>query len=484
MFIFQQFLCRKVLKMNRIATNVFNQHYFISADGAAAYMPLVISMLKGNFPKADFSENRKSNNVYFLNSASFQLSEYGEAPPPEKAPQNSVAVLPVFDVITKSDQSCGPSGTDTKKKILERCGANPNINGVILHISSPGGEAFASLDMYKAIMDFKSKYNKSVVAYVDDMGCSGAMYIAAACDKIICSDELTQVGSIGVVSHIFDEIKSLEKEGIIVHEIYADESSEKNIEFREAIKGNYKPLKERASVLVNRFIDDVKTGRPNLKNDPIDSSKGKTLFAKEAIKIGLIDEIGSMQLAVKHINSINSNTNQQTNLSMKIPFKSGWAAISAYFAAKKDSDAVTTKKEGDFLTEEDVDQINSELGNRQTSIDNLTAKLNDAGTAKKNAEAAQKKAEDELKVASDLVKTTQESLVAAESQLTNATSALDAIDDSVKTAATVIDKLAAVTTLLAAKPGAKPSGVNSNEDKNATKDNVDWETINALPHMQ
>jgi protease-4 len=461
--------------MNRIATNVFNQHYFISADGAAAYLPLVISMLKGNFPKADFSENRKSNNVYFLNSATFQLSEYGEAPSPEKAPQNSVAVLPVFEVITKSDQSCGPSGTDTKKKILERCGANPNITGVVLHISSPGGEAFASLDMYKAIVDFKSQYNKSVIAYVDDIGCSGAMYIAAACDKIICSDELTQVGSIGVVSHIFDEIKTLEKEGIFVHEIYADESSEKNIEFREAVKGNYKPLKERASVLVNRFIDDVKAMRPGITNTETDPFKGKTLFAKEAIKIGLIDEIGTMQLAVKHINSINSNTNQQTNSSMKIPFKSTWAAIALLFA---------TKKEGDELTEADVDQMNSELGNRQTSIDNLTAKLNDAGTVKTNAEAAQKKVEDELKVANNLVKTTQESLVAAESQLTNATTALDAIDDSVKTAATVTDKVAAVNILLAAKPGAKPSGVNSSEDKNATKDNVDWETINALPHMQ
>ena len=432
-------------------------------------------MLKGNFQKNDFSENRKCNRVYFLNATTYETAEYGQEKPPEKAPENSVAVLPVFDVITKSDQSCGPSGTDTKKKILERCGANHNINGVVLHISSPGGEAFASLDMYKAIMDFKSKYNKSVVAYVDDMGCSGAMYIAAACDKIICSDELTQVGSIGVVSHIFDEIKSLEKEGIIVHEIYADESSEKNIEFREAIKGNYKPLKERASVLVNRFVADVKANRPGITTTETDPFKGKTLFAKEAIKIGLIDEIGSMQLAVKHINSINSNNNQQTNSSMKISFKSGWAAIAALFA---------TKKEGDELTEADVDTMNSELTTRQSEIIRLTSELSTANTTKTNTEATQKKAEDDLKVANDLVKTTQESLVAAESQLTSLTGKLNTIDNSVKEAKTTDEKVTAIISLITAKPGVKPTGIKSEKDDNATPDGVDWETINALPHMQ
>jgi protease-4 len=458
--------------MNRIVNNIFNQHYFISEDGATSYLPLVINMLKGNIQKADYSENRKINHVSFLNAATYDISEYGEAVPPEKAPQNSIAVIPVFDVITKSDQSCGPSGTDTKKTILTRCGSNPNIEGVILQISSPGGEAFASLDMYKAIIEFKSKYNKSVVAYIDDMGCSGAMYIAAACDKIICSDALTQVGSIGVVTHIFDQIKTLENEGVVVHEIYADESSEKNIEFREAIKGNYKPIKERASVLVNRFVADVKANRPNITTSGTDPFKGKTLFASDALKIGLIDEIGTMQIAVKHINS---NINQQTNSSMKISFKSGWLAIAAMFASKKD---------GDELTEADVDTMNSELTTRQSQIDKLTSDLATANTAKTNAEAAQKKAEDDLKAANDLVKTTNDSLVAAQSQLTSMTTKLDSIDDTVKEAKTSDDKVTAITALLAAKPGVKPAGVKSEKDENSSDDGVDWETINALPHMQ
>ncbi len=461
--------------MNRIIGNVFNQHFFLSRDGVAANLPFVINMLKGNVQNIDFSGDRKKHKLYYVNANTYEISDYGQAKPPEKAPEDSIAIIPFIGVITKADQECGPSGTDTKKKLLERCGANPNIKGVILYMSTPGGEAFASLDMYKSIVDFKNKFKKTVDAYVDDYACSGGQYISAACDHIYCSDELSQVGSIGVVTHILDEIKTLENDGIIVHEIYADESSEKNIEVREALKGNEKPLKERATTLVSRFIADVKAGRPNIKTEVTDPFKGKTLFAKEALKIGLIDGIGSMQLAVKHINSINSNNNQQTNSSMKISWKSGWTAFASLFPDKKD---------GDELTTTEIDKMNSELTDSKTSVDDLTKQLADANLAKTNAEAAQKKAEDELKAANNLVKTTQDSLVAAESQLTSVVTSLDAMDNSVKEAKTTNEKLTAITALLAAKPGVKPSGVKSEEDKNQAADGVDWDAMNALPHMQ
>ncbi|MCX6231119.1 MAG: S49 family peptidase [Bacteroidetes bacterium] len=459
--------------MNRIQTNIFNQHYFLSPDGVAANLPFVINLLKGNFQKIDFSDDRQSNRMHFLSGNTYTISEYGETLPPEQAPKDSIAVIPINGVITKADQSCGPSGTDTKKNLLARCGANPDINGIILQISSPGGEAFASIDFYKAIIDFKNTYNKTVVAFIDDCGCSGAMYVAAAADKIVCSDELTQVGSIGVVSHILDQIKTLENEGIIAKEIYAAESSEKNIEVREALNGNDKPLLQRSSVLVNRFIADVKATRTQITTDTIDPFKGKTLFAKEAITIGLIDEIGSIASAAKFI-----QTNYSTNLinsSMNIPFKSGWAAIAALFTAKKD---------GDVLTDADMDTMNSALTNRQSTIDQLTTDLSTANSAKTTAETAQKKAENELTTANNLLKTTKDSLVAAESQLTNMITALDAIDNSVKEAKSSDDKINAVTALLAAKPGTAASGVQSKKDENISKDGVDWATLEALPHMQ
>lgn len=72
----------------------------------------------------------------------------------------------------------------------------------------------------------------------------------------------------------------------------------------------------------------------------------------------------------------------------------------------------------------------------------------------------------------------------AETSLTNATTALDSIDESVRNADTIENKVAAIKTLLASKPGSKPAGVQGKKDNDPKDDGVDWDTLNSLPHMQ
>ncbi|KAF0198385.1 MAG: peptidase S14 ClpP [Bacteroidetes bacterium] len=72
----------------------------------------------------------------------------------------------------------------------------------------------------------------------------------------------------------------------------------------------------------------------------------------------------------------------------------------------------------------------------------------------------------------------------AETSLTNATTALDSIDVSVKNAVTIENKVAAIKTLLAQKPGSKPSGVQGKKDPEVKDEGVDWDTLNSLPHMK
>lgn len=74
--------------------------------------------------------------------------------------------------------------------------------------------------------------------------------------------------------------------------------------------------------------------------------------------------------------------------------------------------------------------------------------------------------------------------LAAETSLTNATTALDSIDESVRNADTIENKVAAIKILLASKPGSKPAGVQGRNDNDPKDDGVDWDTLNSLPHMQ
>ncbi len=72
----------------------------------------------------------------------------------------------------------------------------------------------------------------------------------------------------------------------------------------------------------------------------------------------------------------------------------------------------------------------------------------------------------------------------AETSYTNAVSSIDEIDPTIKAAKTFEEKVNAIRALLASKPGVNAIGAQTNKDNNQTGDGVDWDTLNALSHMQ
>lgn len=81
------------------------------------------------------------------------------------------------------------------------------------------------------------------------------------------------------------------------------------------------------------------------------------------------------------------------------------------------------------------------------------------------------------------VKDTEASLN-AEANLKVLMTMLNDIHPEIANAITIADKVNAVRTILARKPGVKPAGVKSEMDRNPTVDGVDWDRLNSLPHMR
>ncbi|MFZ4414982.1 MAG: S49 family peptidase, partial [Bacteroidales bacterium] len=327
-------------------------------------------LYNGDFDLHDYSEERAHNRAYaVLNDLSIVSVSQLERTPIDKASNpNSFAVIPVNGAITLMDQRCGPEGTKTKAQYLADAGRNPNIDGVILSIDSPGGEAHAMFDFTNAILEFKNKYNKPIVAHVGTMAASAAFGIAAVCDKIICSDTHTLVGSIGTYITIIDQVKSLEASGIFIKEIYAADSGNKNIEFKSALAGDDQPMLNMLKSFNDRFISIVKSGRSDVVvSEKTNAFSGITFFAEDAIKINLIDGIGNLQTAIDTCTQLKSNYSQTMQI-MKIPFQKAWANIASLFSSKVD---------GDEITEAEITEMNTELGIRQTTIDQLSSKVSD-----------------------------------------------------------------------------------------------------------
>jgi signal peptide peptidase SppA len=287
----------------RAITQSLSAAWAISPEAAEVYLPLVASFIKGNFqPFTSEGKSKEDSRIGVIGCGipgAYFISTYGEAAPPEAAPENSVAIISMQDVITKYDQACGDSGTVTKADILLRADKNPNIKAHILLMDTPGGEAYAAMAMAEVV----KSVSKPTVAFIDDLSASAGMMIASQANYIVANQELARVGSIGTFLTLADYKGYFEKEGIKIIEVYADASTDKNKPYRDAIdKGEFKLIKQDLNAINDRFLKMVESGRADkLKSGREEWGTGKVFFARDAVKIGLIDEIMPLENVIKSL---------------------------------------------------------------------------------------------------------------------------------------------------------------------------------------
>lgn len=215
----------------------------------------------------------------------------------DKAPKNSISLIPVHDVIMKYD-NCGSPGTTTLARWLTEADQHPNIIGHIISIDSPGGSANGTSDFSSLILSLE----KPVVVYCHGMMCSAAYWIGSSGRELIISNNTAVVGSIGTYLTLEDWSAALEAEGIKVHEIYATKSKDKNADVREAFAGNYKPILEDIIDPINEsFLSAVKKNRYGKGMKANEVLTGKVFTGQAAIDVGLVDKIGTLADAVKSI---------------------------------------------------------------------------------------------------------------------------------------------------------------------------------------
>jgi signal peptide peptidase SppA len=361
--------------------DILSAKWLINKAFAEGHYPLVLNMLNQSAlsidEKQDFtpilSSFKSANPVY-------QISEFGEAAPPEDAPEGAIAIMEINGAITKYDQFCGNAGTITKGNLFDRAMANPNIKGLILSFDTGGGEGSAT----EAFAEKIRAATKPVVAIVNGMAASAGYWLASSAPHIIINGKTSAVGSIGVYISFADFSQYYEKMGIKVHTIYAPQSSEKNKAFENALNGDYEAMKADLEKFANFFIDTVLEYRPSIsKKDPA-IFQGAMYYAEEALAAGMADQIGNMQDAVDYINNQVDAANTSpsifnSNSNMKIKIKSAYVALLSYLGWKAAEGADHAEGE---ISEAQLADINTKLGELET----IKQELVSANTAKTTAE--------------------------------------------------------------------------------------------------
>ncbi|MGB0086163.1 MAG: signal peptide peptidase SppA [Rhodomicrobiaceae bacterium] len=183
-----------------------------------------------------------------------------------------------------------------QRKLLSDIGDNRQVRGVILHINSPGGTTAGAEALYNSLRRLAEK--KPVVAVFGTAATSAAYLAGIAADHIVARGN-SITGSVGVILQYAEFSELLHNWGIHVEEVRSGEL--------KAIPSPFTPTDAKGRALIEELVDesrnwfvDIVTKRRALKPDVIEQVKtGRIYTGRQAIQIGLVDEIGDEQTALK-----------------------------------------------------------------------------------------------------------------------------------------------------------------------------------------
>lgn len=189
-------------------------------------------------------------------------------------------------------------GSETVVAQLKELSNYKNIKALIVRINSPGGSYVASEEIWYALNRFKKWKSVPVVVSMGDYAASGGYFVAIAGDYIV-AEPATVTGSVGVLGGKMVLADLWKKLDIGWGEIKYGKNS-------GILSANHKFSASEKAVF-NRSLDNVYkdfTGKVakarNLSDEQIDKlARGRVWLGQDAVKAGLVDEIGGFELALQ-----------------------------------------------------------------------------------------------------------------------------------------------------------------------------------------
>jgi len=194
----------------------------------------------------------------------------------------------------------GATSVETLALKFKEALKDDSVKGIILHIDSPGGQVPGIHEF--ANMIYNARGTKPVRAYVSSLGASAAYWIASAADSISL-DATAMVGSIGIVCAWTDDTKANEARGYRDYKIVSSKSPNKQLDPKTE-KGRELLLKN-LDEITDIFISDVARNRGVTINKVEEKfGQGGVVTASEAVKIGMADELNSLEGVIADLKNV------------------------------------------------------------------------------------------------------------------------------------------------------------------------------------
>jgi protease-4 len=189
----------------------------------------------------------------------------------------------------------GSSITEELALALRKQAQDDDVKAVVLRVNSPGGSAYVSEQIWYELAELKK--HKPVVVSMGDYAASGGYYISCAANRIF-AEPTTITGSIGVFATI-PNVTGLFQELDLTTDVV------KTNRFGD-IGDVTRPWTDEEKAIVQKYIEDsydlfitrCADGRSIAKDSINAIGQGRVWTGEQAIKIGLVDELGGLDEAI------------------------------------------------------------------------------------------------------------------------------------------------------------------------------------------
>jgi len=255
-----------------------------------------------NLLKVDKKEKYNSVSITdYAKTAALTVDDYSK--------DDIIAVIYAQGEIMSGEGDVNIIGEGSIKRSLEEARNDDDVKAIVLRVDSPGGSALTSELIWREIEITKKV--KPVVVSMGNYAASGGYYIAANANRIFAEPN-TITGSIGVFG-MLPNMNQLGKNIGINAEQVKTHANASGYSIFEPIDENYKSYAlESIEKTYATFLKRVAEGR-NMSTAQVDAmAQGRVWTGMDAKKLGLVDEIGGLEAAIKYAAKLGKTTSYRT----------------------------------------------------------------------------------------------------------------------------------------------------------------------------
>lgn len=220
---------------------------------------------------------------------------------------NKDGIVAVVYAVGEIDGSTGPmadgENIDSEKLVatIEELRNDDDVKGLVLRVNSPGGSAFGSEQIWRALEQFKQA-GKTFAVSMGDYAASGGYYISCGAQRIF-ADSTTITGSIGIFGMIPCAQELIENKlgvhmGVVKTNANADMATDYGIVSKAMTPVQLAAMQNYINRGYDLFTQRVASGRGVSQDSIKKIAQGRVWDGISARRIGLVDQFGSLADAV------------------------------------------------------------------------------------------------------------------------------------------------------------------------------------------